>query len=93
MTVERQITRGNVLSILTTVLGMAGVLVTVTLHVATIRSDMEIKDREHDGKIERLEKDVTVLRADHDTIIEMRQDVKAIRASLDRLDRRMTPVP
>lgn len=91
MTVERSVTRGNLLSMLTTALGFAATLVAVTLFISEIRADMREKDREHDTRIQRLEQDVGILRADHDTIVEMRQDVKAIRSLLDRIDRKTTP--
>lgn len=88
MTVERSVTKGNILSMMTTAMGFLATVITVTLYIADIRRTVETKDAEHDIKIERLERDMSTLRADHDTIIEMRQDVKAIRAVLDRLERR-----
>ena len=78
------ITLGNILSITTTVIGVASAIVAVTSNVAAIREQMNVKDRELETRVIRLENDMAGFRGDHDLIIEIRSDLKAIRASIDK---------
>lgn len=87
MSVERSITRGNVLSMLTTVVTFGVTLVAVVLFIADIRRDFEKKDQEHDVKLAQIERELGTSRADHDLIIEMRADLKAIRQLIERAAR------
>lgn len=78
------ITLGNILSIITTVIGVSSAIVAVTSNVAAIREQMNVKDRELETRVIRLENDMASFRGDHDLIIEIRSDLKAIRASIDK---------
>lgn len=82
------VTLGNILSIVTTLVAFGTVLVGVTLYIARLEQRFAVKDEEHDRRIVRIEADVSGLRSDHDVIVEMRADLKAIRSAIDKLDRR-----
>jgi hypothetical protein len=81
------ITLGNILSIATTVVGFSGIIVTATMYIATLREQMNVKDRELETRIQRIEFDMNGVRGDHDLIIEIRADLKAIRSSIDKANR------
>lgn len=81
------ITLGNILSIATTIIGFSGIIVTATMYIATLREQMNVKDRELETRILRIETDMAGVRGDHDLIIEIRSDLKAIRSSLDKVSR------
>lgn len=79
----RTVTLGNILSMVTTVLAAGGAIVGSVIYVASVREQMNVKDRELETRILRLEADALVSRSDHDTIVEMRTDLKAVRKLLE----------
>lgn len=81
------ITLGNILSIATTVIGFSSIIVTAVMYIAALREQMNVKDRELETRILRIETDMAGVRGDHDLIIEIRSDLKAIRSSLDKVSR------
>lgn len=81
------ITLGNILSIATTVIGFSSIIVTAVMYIAALREQMNVKDRELETRILRIETDMASVRGDHDLIIEIRSDLKAIRSSLDKVSR------
>lgn len=88
ITVDKStITLGNILSIVTTVIGFSSIMVTAVMYIAALREQMNVKDRELETRILRIEGDMNSVRGDHDLIIEIRADLKAIRSSLDKVQR------
>lgn len=81
------ITLGNILSIATTLIGFSSTIVMAAMYIAALREQMNVKDRELETRLLRLETDMGGYRSDHDLIIEIRADLKAIRSSIDKASR------
>lgn len=85
MAVDKQtVTLGNILSIITTVVGVVVAIVTATSAISDIRSEMRIKVTEHETRLIRIEADQKQSSLDHDLLIEIRQDLRQLRASFDK---------
>lgn len=83
------ITLGNVLSMLMTGLALVTAVITATSAVSSVREQMAVKDKELETRIGAVENYVVQAKSDHDIIIEIRADLKAIRLAIDKAEKGM----
>lgn len=89
-TMKKQITTGNGLSILTTLISAATVVVTVTLAYGKI----DTRQTSAEMRLDRLERAALRAESDHDILVELRTDMKQLKAAVERLEGRRTgPAP
>lgn len=74
-----EITAGNLASMATT----AALIIGAFWALSGRLTDLEGKDKQHELRIERIESDMGRSRADHDLLIEIRQDLKLLRQQFD----------
>lgn len=88
---EREVTFGQKLSIATTLMGFGGTIVAVTLAWAKVDTRQTLTESRVTA-VERLqESGNTRARDDRDILVELKTDMKQVKASVQRLEGRTTP--
>ena len=81
---SQEFTAGNLASIATTLIAVG----TLVWYMSAALADLRGTDALHSARIERIESDMGRSRADHDLLIEIRQDLKMLRQQFDAAPRR-----
>ena len=84
---SQEFTAGNLASILTTVIAVG----TLVWYASSAITELRQKDQMHDERISRLEAEGIRNRADHDILIEIRQDLRLLRQQFDTPRRNNAP--
>lgn len=83
---SQEFTAGNLASIITTVIAVG----TLVWYASSAITELRQKDQMHDERISRLETEGLRSRADHDILIEIRQDLRLLRQQFETQPRRST---
>jgi hypothetical protein len=78
---NHEFTKGNLLSIITTLLTGLTIIVTLTLAYGELRAS----DQRHELRLARLEEQARISTADHDILIEIRGDVRRLAEKIEAM--------